>query len=78
MTTAEFVKETSIPRSKVYYMEQLGIVKPRKELRGEYYVRYFSSRDLKMARATWDYVQEGFKWRVAHKKAISRVNGVHG
>ena len=75
MTTTEFVRMTNIPRHRIYYMEQCGYIAPRKSLRGEYLIRDYSNEDARTAQAIWRYVQQGFKWRIAHEKALKDLNG---
>ena len=70
MNTSQFCKETSVPRQKLYYLEQKGFVTPRKIRIGELEYREFARHDVEKVRRIWGYVKEGFRYRVAYEKAM--------
>ena len=73
MTTSELLRRIPIPRHKLYYLEQKGYISPKKNQVGEKEFRDYSERDAEKVRLIWRFVQEGFRYRVAHEKALESI-----
>ena len=76
MKTPEILKKIDIPRQKLYYLEQNGYIKPQKTVIGEKSFREYSNEDVKKVECIWQYLKKGFKYRVAHEKALEELSGV--
>jgi DNA-binding transcriptional MerR regulator len=74
MTTTEILKLVPIPRHKLYYLEQKGFVSPRKNRSGDVEFRDWTSDEAEKLQVIWKYLQEGFKYRVAERKAYEELN----
>ena len=72
-STAELLEEIDIPRQRLYYLEQKGYIKPRKNLRGEKEFREYSDKDIRKIQVIWKYLKIGFRYRVAYKKAMEEL-----
>jgi len=70
MTTSELLKRVPIPRHKLYYLEQKGYIQPRRVPRGELEARVYTAEDCEMVRLIWKYLQQGYRHRVAYRKAL--------
>lgn len=75
--TEELLKRIDIPRQKLYYLEQKGYIKPQKIVIGEKNFREYSDEDIKKVECIWKYLKNGFKYRVAHEKALEELGGQH-
>ena len=73
MTTAEVLKRVAIPRSKLYYLEQKGYIRPRRRPMGELEAREYSEQDVQMIEVIWKYLKQGFRYRVAYSKACEQL-----
>ncbi len=73
MRIGEITEKVGIPRSKVYYLEQRGYVKPTRTERGDLDFLEFSEADFLMIQHMWVYMKEGFKVKVAYKKAKAEI-----
>jgi DNA-binding transcriptional MerR regulator len=73
MKPSDVLREIPIPRDKLYYLEQKGYITPRKTLKGERELRDYSEKDLEMVRLMWQYIQQGFRYRVAYQKALNSL-----
>ena len=73
MTTEELLKEISIPRHKLYYLETKGYIKPKKTLVGEKEFRDYAPEDAKKIKLIWKYLQKGFRYRVAYEKTLAEL-----
>ena len=70
MRTSDILKKLSIPRHKLYYLEQKGYIKPKRIPMGELEAREYSEEDFRMLELIWKYLQSGFKHRIAYQKAL--------
>ena len=70
MRTSDILKKLSIPRHKLYYLEQKGYIKPKRIPMGELEAREYSEEDFNMLELIWKYLQSGFKHRIAYQKAL--------
>ena len=70
MRTSDILKKLSIPRHKLYYLEQKGYIKPKRIPMGELEAREYSEEDFRMLELIWKYLQSGFKHKIAYKKAL--------
>ena len=70
MRTSDILKKLSIPRHKLYYLEQKGYIKPKRIPMGELGAREYSEEDFRMLELIWKYLQNGFKHRIAYQKAL--------
>jgi len=73
MKTPEILKKIDIPRQKLYYLEQKGYIKPHKIIKGEKVFREYSAEDVIKIECIWKYLKKGFKYRVAHEKALEEL-----
>ncbi len=73
MRIGEIIKEIGIPRAKIYYLEQQGYIKPAREEKGEVDFLYFSEDDFLVIKHMWAHLKEGFKVKVAYKKAKAEI-----
>ena len=73
MTTEELRGEIPIPLNKLYYLEQKGYINPKKRLVGEKEFRDYTTDDAEKIRTIWKYLQRGFRYRVAHEKALAEL-----
>jgi DNA-binding transcriptional MerR regulator len=69
MRTSDILKKLSIPRHKLYYLEQKGYIKPKRIPMGELEAREYSEEDFRMLELIWKYLQSGFKHKIAYQKA---------
>ncbi len=74
MNTSDVLKRTGIPRQKLYYLEQKGYITPKKVVVGEKAFREFSEVDVQLIHWIWNYLKDGFRYRVAYEKALRKVN----
>ena len=73
MQTSELLEKINIPRHKLYYLEQKGYINPKRIPMGDLESRKYSQSDFKMVQTIWKYLQEGFKHKVAHQKALKEI-----
>ncbi len=73
MTTEELRGEIPIPLNKLYYLEQKGYINPKKRLVGEKEFRDYTDRDAEKVKTIWKYLQKGFRYRIAHEKALAEL-----
>ena len=73
MKTSELLKKIDIPRHKLYYLEQKGYISPNRFPMGDLEAREFSQEDFEKVRLIWKYLRQGFKHKVAYKKAIEEM-----
>ncbi len=71
--TPELLAKIDIPRSKLYYLEQKGYIKPRKTVIGEKEFREYSDEDVKKVEHIWKYLKKGFKYKIAFQKAMEEI-----
>lgn len=71
--TPELLTRIDIPRSKLYYLEQKGYIKPKKTLIGEKEFRDYSEEDVKKVEHIWKYLKKGFKYKIAFQKAMDEM-----
>ena len=74
MQTSEVLKKINIPRHKLYYLEQKGYIKPKKMPKGDIEAREYSEEDYQKIEAIWQFLQRGFKHKVAYQKAMEKLN----
>jgi len=70
MRTSDILKKLSIPRHKLYYLEQNGYIRPKRIPMGDLEAREYSEEDFRMLELIWKYLQSGFKHRIAYQKAL--------
>lgn len=70
MRTSDILEKLSIPRHKLYYLEQKGYIRPKRIPMGELEAREYSEEDFRMLELIWKYLQSGFKHRIAYQKAL--------
>ena len=75
MNTTEVIKKTGIPRQKLYYLEQKGYISPKKIRVGEKAFREFTDLDVQLIHWIWTYLKDGFRYRIAYKKALEKIGG---
>lgn len=75
MKTAEILRLVNIPRHKLYYLEQKGYIRPKRIPMGDLEAREFSDEDVAKIRFIWKYLKQGFKHKVAYKKAMEEMKG---
>ena len=73
MRTSDILKKLSIPRHKLYYLEQKGYIKPKRIPMGELEAREYSEEDFKKLELIWKYLQSGFKHKIAYQKALEEL-----
>lgn len=73
MKTAQILKVVNIPRHKLYYLEQKGYIKPKRIPMGDLEAREFSEEDVTKVKIIWKYLKQGFKHKIAYKKAIDEI-----
>ena len=74
MQTSEVLKKINIPRHKLYYLEQKGYIKPKRLPKGDIEAREYSEEDYQKIEAIWQFLQRGFKHKVAYQKAMEKIN----
>ena len=74
MKTPELLSKIDIPRHRLYYLEQKGYITPKKTIVGEKEFREYSEEDLNKVELLWKYLKKGFKYKVAHEKAMEELN----
>ncbi len=73
MKTADILDRIDIPRHKLYYLEQKGYVAPRRIPFGDLEAREYSDEDFEKVRMIWQYLKQGFRYRVAYAKAMEAI-----
>jgi DNA-binding transcriptional MerR regulator len=73
MRTSDILKKLSIPRHKLYYLEQKGYIKPGRIPMGELEAREYSEEEFKKLELIWKYLQNGFKHKIAYQKALEEL-----
>jgi DNA-binding transcriptional MerR regulator len=73
MKTSELLQKIDIPRHKLYYLEQKGYITPNRFPMGDLEAREFSQEDFEKVRLIWKYLRQGFKHKIAYKKAIEEM-----
>ena len=73
MKTAEIIDKLSIPRHKLYYLEQKGYVHPKRIPMGDLEAREFSKQDFERIKAIWKYLQRGYKHKIAFQMASEEL-----
>ncbi len=71
--TPEILAKIDIPRTKLYYLEQKGFIKPGKTVIGEKAFREYSEEDVKKIEHIWKYLKKGFKYNAAYEKAMEEL-----
>lgn len=74
MQTSDILKKINIPRHKLYYLEQKGYINPKKITRGDLEMREYTDEDFQKIQTIWNFLRQGFKHKIAYKKAIERLN----
>ena len=74
MTPAEVMKQVSIPRRRLYYLEQVGFISPKKTRAGELEFRDYSETELEKIRVIWKYLKQGYRFYIAREKAEKELN----
>lgn len=74
MRTPEVLAHIDIPRHKLYYLEQKGYIKPKKTVIGEKEFRDYTEEDVKKIECIWKYLKKGFKYKIAHEKALEDIS----
>lgn len=77
MDTSEVLKRIGIPRSKLYYLELKGYIRPRHIPRGDQELREYSEEDLARIHLIWVYLQKGYKLKAAYRKAVARLKSLN-
>ena len=75
MKTSEIISKISIPRHKLYYLEQKGYVRPKRIPMGDLEAREFSKQDFELVRVIWKYLKRGFKHKAAYQLALEELKG---
>jgi len=75
MRTSEILDKISIPRHKLYYLEQKGYVSPKRIPMGDLESRDYSKEDYLKIQAIWKYLQKGYKHRSAYEQAMKELFG---
>ena len=73
MRTSDILKKLSIPRHKLYYLEQKGYIRPKRIPMGELESREYSEEEFKKLEFIWKYLQNGFKHKIAYQKALEEL-----
>ena len=73
MRTSDILKKLSIPRHKLYYLEQKGYIKPKRIPMGELEYREYSDEEFRKLELIWKYLQSGFKHKIAYQKAMEEL-----
>ncbi len=73
MRTSDILKKLSIPRHKLYYLEQKGYIKPKRIPMGELESREYSDEEFRKLELIWKYLQSGFKHKIAYEKAMEEM-----
>ena len=73
MRTSDILRKLSIPRHKLYYLEQKGYVKPKRIPMRELETREYSEEEFKKLELIWKYLQSGFKHKIAYQKALEEL-----
>jgi len=74
MQTSDVLKKINIPRHKLYYLEQKGYIRPKKITRGDLEMREYTDKDFHKIQIIWNFLKQGFKHKIAYKKAIEKLN----
>jgi len=74
MQTSDLLKKINIPRHKLYYLEQKGYINPKKITRGDLEMRDYTDEDFQKIQIIWKYLRQGFKHKIAYKKAMEKLN----
>jgi len=74
MTNAEILSRIDIPRSRLYYLEQKGYIKPVKIFQGNRQVKDYSKDDFVRAQTIWQFVKQGFNYQAAFEKALDVID----
>jgi len=73
MRTSDILKKLSIPRHKLYYLEQKGYIKPKRIPMGELESREYSDEEFRKLELIWKFLQRGFKHKIAYEKAMEEM-----
>lgn len=73
MKTAEVLEKIDIPRHKLYYLEQKGYINPKRLPMGDLEAREYSKIDFEKVKIIWKYLQQGFRHKIAYKKALEEL-----
>lgn len=71
--TADVIRLTGIPVHRLYYLERKGYVNPQRIPSGELELREFTLEDVRKVQVIWKYLGQGFKHRVAFRKALEEL-----
>ena len=74
MTNAEILSRIDIPRSRLYYLEQKGYIKPVKIFQGNRQVKDYSKDDFVRVQTIWQFVKQGFNYQAAFEKVLDVIN----
>ena len=74
MTNAEILSRIDIPRSRLYYLEQKGYIKPVKIFQGNRQVKDYSKDDFVRVQTIWQFVKQGFNYQAAFEKALDFID----
>ena len=74
MTNAEILSRIDIPRSRLYYLEQKGYIKPVKIFQGNRQVKDYSKDDFVRVQTIWQFVKQGFNYQAAFEKALDTID----
>ncbi|MCC6805802.1 MAG: ParA family protein [Deltaproteobacteria bacterium] len=72
-STAEVLELTGIPREKLYYLEDCGLLKSKKTKRGSRETREWHDGDIDLIKRAWTYMSEGVRVKTAFERAKKEV-----
>jgi len=67
--TSQVMRKLDIPRHKLYYLEQKGLIRPNKVQVGVREFRVYPPEQVRRAAVLWKYLKAGFKYGAADEKA---------
>lgn len=71
MRTHEVLQAVGIPRERLYCLERKRYITPARIEVGEKQFREYSDEDVAKVRVMWRYLQAGYRYNVAHEKALA-------
>ena len=74
MQTSDILEKITIPRHKLYYLEQKGYINPKKITRGDLEMREYTDEDFRKIQIIWKFLKQGFKHKAAYQKAMKNLN----
>ena len=75
VSTPEMCRATGISRQRLYYLEQKGYLRSRRDRVREKEFRYYRSEDVPFVRDVNRYLDEGYRYRAAVEKARTQTGG---